>query len=165
LLAARRIAIAGNSTAETDCTPAAQAAKNSVESAPSYREGSVAAPNSESTDIFVRTSGVHDGLIWGDATTFSKLTEEGPLAGSRRIYSGTDYRNRHFIFCLRDDDKVMAAWNASRDAARKLEEIANELEDADLFDDADQIRGLTATIRRHSEDLRWEAQNVPSDRF
>ncbi len=108
-------------------------------------------------------------LLWGDRVNWSQLKShpitEGPLSF------------QSFAVCERNQTDVtenwigssqqdrMAAGKAYHEAARQLDSIANDLEEARLYHDADAVRAMVQKLRVRARLLPWDSREETNERF
>lgn len=92
-----------------------------------------------------------DSRIWGNGVKWAQLKTE-----THGDDENIDHSFAPAVYCVSDlsvhpfgssDNDRLAARKGYLDAARKLDDVANDLEDAKLFRDADQVREMTAKLR------------------
>jgi hypothetical protein len=168
------LAVLSKSRAESDVaadqpdTAVAQG-ENSDSDATSASESAGNEPKITTDDAEQIICGVYqdDARIWGNGISWTQLKSQSPADDTLRqrsfstsVYCVSDLSAHPFGSPYRDR---YVAGKAYLDAARKLDEVANDLEEAKLFRDADQLRDLTAKLRTRGRSFPSESETQTFD--
>jgi hypothetical protein len=115
-----------------------------------------------------------DSKLWGNGVNWTQLKVE-PVE-PRAVFQGQiDHSFAPAVYCLSDlsahpfgsaERDRMLAGKAYLDAARKLDDVANDLEEAKLFRDADHVREITCKLRTRARAFQSEpAQESPESQL
>jgi hypothetical protein len=110
-----------------------------------------------------------DSRAWDKGITWAGL-KQPPSNPGYSYYSGF----APAVYCVSDitthpfgssDRDRMLAGKAYLDAARKLDDVANDLEEAKLFRDADKVREITGKLRTRARAFPSETAERPKGDF